>query len=290
MRGYEHHLIICFFVKIAVKIDPLSQGFFMLLAASGIYVIDWIVITVCWLLEVWRTLLIQSAIQPSAIQSFICWHGINFQERCWTTCPSGHLFMTRKERKLFNRLWQRQRKRTSKFFFQLTLSVRTNSRPKPTQKLWMNQLEAKQIIWNGPQGVFEMKPFAVGSLAFVDAVAEATKNGAISIIGGGDTAALVQDAGKGEVISRDVLCFLLTSALSLASSSFGLFQCFASMCFMCADVSRLNWWRSGFGVLGRQSYPWRRLHQLIPNWHECCEKNAWLSWRVWYRWQSISNT
>lgn len=63
-------------------------------------------------------------------------------------------------------------------------------------------LGAQTIIWNGPQGVFEMPKFAVGSLAFLDAVVEATKKGAISIIGGGDTASLVENAGKADEVSH----------------------------------------------------------------------------------------
>jgi len=47
---------------------------------------------------------------------------------------------------------------------------------------------AKTIIWNGPPGVFEMSSFSTGSRQMMDAVVRATKAGAISIIGGGDTA------------------------------------------------------------------------------------------------------
>lgn len=57
-------------------------------------------------------------------------------------------------------------------------------------------LTSKTICWNGPQGLFEWKPFANGSLAFLDAVAEATEKGTVSIVGGGDTASLVENAGK----------------------------------------------------------------------------------------------
>ncbi|XP_065356838.1 phosphoglycerate kinase-like [Calliphora vicina] len=48
---------------------------------------------------------------------------------------------------------------------------------------------AKLIVWNGPPGVFETEKFSDGSKAIMDAVVKTTKNGAISIIGGGDTAA-----------------------------------------------------------------------------------------------------
>lgn len=61
---------------------------------------------------------------------------------------------------------------------------------------------SKLILWNGPQGRFEWSAFAVGSLAFLDAVVDATNNGAISIVGGGDTASLVENAGKGNKMSH----------------------------------------------------------------------------------------
>lgn len=48
--------------------------------------------------------------------------------------------------------------------------------------------KAKTIVWNGPVGVFEFDIFSAGTKAVADAVVEATKNGTISIIGGGDTA------------------------------------------------------------------------------------------------------
>jgi phosphoglycerate kinase len=49
-------------------------------------------------------------------------------------------------------------------------------------------LGAKTVIWNGPPGVFEFEKFAGASKAMAEAIAEATKNGAITVIGGGDTA------------------------------------------------------------------------------------------------------
>lgn len=62
--------------------------------------------------------------------------------------------------------------------------------------------EAKMICWNGPQGVFEMPSFAKASMAFVDAVVKATQKGAVSIVGGGDTASLVEMAGKAALMSH----------------------------------------------------------------------------------------
>ncbi|XP_060568599.1 probable phosphoglycerate kinase [Ruditapes philippinarum] len=47
---------------------------------------------------------------------------------------------------------------------------------------------AKTIVWNGPPGVFEFPNFAKGTIALMDAVVQATQNGATTIIGGGDTA------------------------------------------------------------------------------------------------------
>jgi len=58
---------------------------------------------------------------------------------------------------------------------------------------------AKTVLWNGPMGVFEMAPFAEGTRAVARAVAE---SGAFSIIGGGDSAAAVQQAGLAEKMSH----------------------------------------------------------------------------------------
>jgi phosphoglycerate kinase len=59
------------------------------------------------------------------------------------------------------------------------------------------------VFWNGPQGVFEMKPFAAGSLTMLDNIIEATARGAISVAGGGDTVALLQGVpGSSEKLSH----------------------------------------------------------------------------------------
>ncbi|MDM1294406.1 phosphoglycerate kinase [Sphingobacterium sp. N143] len=61
--------------------------------------------------------------------------------------------------------------------------------------------ESKTVLWNGPMGVFEFDTFAKGTKAVADAVVEATKNGAFSLIGGGDSAAAVSKFGMSEDVS-----------------------------------------------------------------------------------------
>ena len=64
-----------------------------------------------------------------------------------------------------------------------------------TIDLFKNEvLSSKTIIWNGPMGVFEMEKFAKGTFEIANALAEATKQGAISVIGGGDSAAAIAKA------------------------------------------------------------------------------------------------
>ena len=60
---------------------------------------------------------------------------------------------------------------------------------------------AKTILWNGPAGVFEMDNFAAGSKAIAEAIAEATANGAFSLIGGGDSVACINKFGMADKVS-----------------------------------------------------------------------------------------
>ncbi len=62
-------------------------------------------------------------------------------------------------------------------------------------------LESKTILWNGPMGVFEMASFDKGTKAIAEYVAEATRNGAFSLIGGGDSAAAVNKFGYTDQVS-----------------------------------------------------------------------------------------
>lgn len=62
-------------------------------------------------------------------------------------------------------------------------------------------LGSKTILWNGPMGVFEMESFNKGTKAIAEYVAEATRNGAFSLIGGGDSAAAVNKFGYTDQVS-----------------------------------------------------------------------------------------
>ena len=61
---------------------------------------------------------------------------------------------------------------------------------------------AGTVVWNGPMGVFEMPPFDAGTKAVAAAVAAATAKGAITIIGGGDSAAAVEQLGYADKVSH----------------------------------------------------------------------------------------
>jgi phosphoglycerate kinase len=63
-------------------------------------------------------------------------------------------------------------------------------------------INAKTIVWNGPMGVFEMDNFAKGTNEIAKILAETTKNGAVTIIGGGDSAAAIAKAGLENQVSH----------------------------------------------------------------------------------------
>jgi phosphoglycerate kinase len=62
--------------------------------------------------------------------------------------------------------------------------------------------DAGTVVWNGPMGVFETPPFDHGTLAVARSMAAATANGAVTVIGGGDSAAAVAQAGLAEKITH----------------------------------------------------------------------------------------
>jgi phosphoglycerate kinase len=61
--------------------------------------------------------------------------------------------------------------------------------------------KSKTILWNGPMGVFEMEKFSAGTKAVANAVVKATEQGGFSLIGGGDSAAAVNQFGYTEKVS-----------------------------------------------------------------------------------------
>lgn len=70
-------------------------------------------------------------------------------------------------------------------------------------KLFSDELmKSKTIVWNGPMGVFEMPNFAKGTFAIAEALAKATESGAVTVIGGGDSAAAIADAGLEKKVSH----------------------------------------------------------------------------------------
>jgi len=67
--------------------------------------------------------------------------------------------------------------------------------PKSKEQFHDVVMQCKTILWNGPLGVFELEKFANGTIALGDSIAEATKNGAFSLVGGGDSVAAVKQFG-----------------------------------------------------------------------------------------------
>lgn len=72
-----------------------------------------------------------------------------------------------------------------------------------TIQLFSDEIKkARTVVWNGPMGVFEMPKFAAGTLAIARALAEATKAGATTIVGGGDSASAIAQAGLDKAVSH----------------------------------------------------------------------------------------
>ena len=72
-----------------------------------------------------------------------------------------------------------------------------------TIKIFSEEIKkAKTVVWNGPMGVFEMSNFAAGTNAIAHAMADATKGGAVTIVGGGDSASAIAKAGLDKQVSH----------------------------------------------------------------------------------------
>lgn len=74
--------------------------------------------------------------------------------------------------------------------------------PKTIERFSKVITDAKTIVWNGPMGIFEINELSEGTFAIADAMARAKENGATSIVGGGDSVAAVNEAGKAEQMSH----------------------------------------------------------------------------------------
>lgn len=74
--------------------------------------------------------------------------------------------------------------------------------PKTAELFKKTLAEANTVLWNGPMGVFEMAPFAAGTKAIADALAEATRRGAMTVVGGGDSAAAIAQFGQQDHVSH----------------------------------------------------------------------------------------
>jgi phosphoglycerate kinase len=72
-----------------------------------------------------------------------------------------------------------------------------------TAKMYAERIAAaKTVVWNGPMGVFEKKPFVNGTKVVAEALAAATGKGATTIIGGGDSAAAIEEFGLADKVSH----------------------------------------------------------------------------------------
>ena len=74
--------------------------------------------------------------------------------------------------------------------------------PESAKRFAREAAGASTVLWNGPMGVFETPPFDRGTLAVARALAEATKGGATTIVGGGDSAAAISQAGLDDDVSH----------------------------------------------------------------------------------------
>ena len=62
--------------------------------------------------------------------------------------------------------------------------------------------DARTVVWNGPMGIFEVPAFAAGTIGVAKAMADLTAHGAVTVVGGGDSVAAIQEAGLAEKFSH----------------------------------------------------------------------------------------
>lgn len=74
--------------------------------------------------------------------------------------------------------------------------------PRTVENYRKEVLDARTVVWNGPMGVFEMPNFANGTLAMAEALAEVTRSGALTVVGGGDSVAAITEAGYDDEVSH----------------------------------------------------------------------------------------
>ena len=91
--------------------------------------------------------------------------------------------------------------------------------------------QSKVILWNGPMGVFEMKKFQKGTLAIADAVADATANGAFSLVGGGDSVAAVNQFGYADKAGNVYITGETAANLAGKKGNYDLFIAKYDLCF-----------------------------------------------------------
>jgi phosphoglycerate kinase len=74
--------------------------------------------------------------------------------------------------------------------------------PKTREQYRQRILSAKTVFWNGPMGLFEVAEFAAGTRAVAEALAEATRSGARTVVGGGDSAAAIAEMGLAQKVTH----------------------------------------------------------------------------------------
>ncbi len=74
--------------------------------------------------------------------------------------------------------------------------------PETRERFRRAVLQARTFFWNGPMGLFEIEPFAAGTNALAHAAAELTAGGAFTVVGGGDSAIAIREAGLADAVSH----------------------------------------------------------------------------------------